>query len=511
MVLETGFDSPLRLFTENPAEVLKRLREGGIEYLGEAADRMTDLHLLYALKSGLIDECARAFPDPRFAPEIPVRVLLTACVAGAFQGEYALCEAGPALHSPAVLAELGYNVAWLAPGQGLSRRGTQEEGLFHSDTLRKLVGQIAQVDRDAGQIPGASLIAWWNETVGQAFLRRAGGGTGAWILDTTKLLVNLKNPRYEKSAVTKDEDGKPIRGYKLGLLSSLVDTGRVIVKVGWDDARASDHTVARPLILSQTPLEKGDTLLKDRGLIDGGTISCLKRDLGVDSVFGLKRDMLAFRLAVAYAATRPTSHWQPHPTRRGQEILLAQAIGEPWEELTVPINGCVVRERDEAEPDGFKYWVFGTTNLLRSASGIVGDYGARSECEEDHRQTKGDNWEMDEFTSTALVEILFHVLMVLFAYNLCQVYGETAAGERFAGKTKRARQREVRRERTVWVVVIAGPYYAVLDHLDVSEVLLEVEGAAKERLRATVKRLQAARKAAKRVATPGISATEDGY
>jgi hypothetical protein len=214
-------------------------------------------------------------------------------------------------------------------------------------------------------------------------------------------------------------------------------------------------------------------------------------------VFGLKRDMLAFRLAVAYAATRPASHWQPHPTRPRQEILLASGIGEPWEEMTVPINGCVVRERDEQEPDGYQYWVFGTTHLSRSARGIVRDYGTRAECEEDHRQTKGPNWEMDEFTSCALVEILFHVLVVLFAYNLCQVYGETAAGERFAGKTKRARQREVRRERTVWVVVIAGPYYAVVDHLDVSAVLLEVEGAARERLRATIQRLRDARRTGK--------------
>jgi hypothetical protein len=500
MQRETGFTSPLRLLTENPAAVLERLRQGEIEYLGEAGDRFTDLHLLYALQSGLLDECAAAFPDPRFAPEIPIRVMLAAAVAGALSGEYALCQAAPALHSPAVLSELGYNVQWLTPGAGLSRRGTEEEALFHSDTLRKLLGQIAAADRDSGSLPGASLIAWWNETVGPAFLRQAGGGSGAWILDCTKLVVNLDNPRYEHSGVTKDTDGTPIRGYKLALLSSLIETGRVLVQVGWGDVRASDHTVARPLIVPQTLLEPGDTLLKDRGLIDGGTISCLKRDLGVDSVFGLKRDMLAFRLALAYAALRPAAHWQRHPTRPGQEVLLVKEIGEPWEELTVPINGCVVRERDEAAPDGYQYWVFGTTNRARTASGIVQDDGARSECEEDHRQTKGPHWEMDEFTSTALVEILFHVLLVLFAYNLCEVYGQTQAGQRFAGQTKRARQRALRRERVMWVVVVAEPYYAVLDQLDVSAVMLEIEGAAKERLRGVIQRLKAARRAGDRPA-----------
>jgi hypothetical protein len=498
MAPETGFDSPLAWYTESPVEVLKRLRVGSMDYLGAADDRMTDLHLLAAIKSGLLDEWARAFPDPRCEPQIPIRVLLAAAVAGAFAGEYALCEAGPALHSPAVLAELGYNVAWLAPGQGLSRRGTQEQALFQSDTLRKLLKQIEAADRVAGQRPGQSLIDWFNETVGPTLLRQSGGGTGAWILDCTKLLVNLENPNYEGSAVSKEEDGTPIRGYKLALLSSLVDEGRIMVRLGWDDVRASDHPVARPLLQGATPLARGDTLLHDRGLIDGATISCLKRDLGVDVVFGLKSDMLSFRLAVAQAVLRPASHWREHPTRRGQAILLVQEIGGPWEELTVPINGCVVRQPDEKEPEGYKYWVFASTNLARTAAGVVLDYGTRSECEEDHRQSKGRDWEMDEFTSTCLVEILFHVVVVLLAYNLCQWYGQTSVGQRFAGKTKRARLREVRRERTAWLVVIVGAYYAVLEDLEVADVFLEIEGEAKERLRASVKRLKTARPVGKR-------------
>jgi hypothetical protein len=489
MGTDTGFASPLRLFSENPVAVLERLRQGYVDYMGWAADQVTDEHLLYALKSGLLDECAAAFPDPRLAPEIPIRVLLAACLAGAFQGEYALSQAGPALTSPAVLAELGLNVQWVAPGAGLSRRGTEADGVFHSDTLRKLLGQIADADHKAGRRRGESLLRWWNETVGRALLQRAGGGTGAWIWDCTKLLVNLDNPRYEGSAVTKDEDDQPIRGYKLALLSSLIDSGRVIVQVGWESVRPADITVGRPLLQGDTPLEAGDTLLHDRGLIDGALITCLKRDLGVDVVFGLKKSMLSYRTALALMR-REASYWKAHPTRKGQEIQRVENIRGPWTECAVPLNGCVVRERDSREPDGYRYYVFATTHLQRSARGIVRDYGCRSECEEDHRQIKGPNWEMDEFHSTALVEVIFHVLMVLWAYNLAQVYGETEAGQRFAGKTKRARQREVRRERELRVVVIAGGEYAVLPHWEVADVLLEIEGAPKERLRQRVRELK---------------------
>lgn len=490
--------SPLCWFSENPEVVLQRLREGRIDALESTLDQFTDLHVLYALKSGLLDDCAAGFPDPRRAPEIPVRVLLTAAVAGAFQGEYALSQSACALHSPALLAELGLNVQWLAPGAGMSRRGTEQAAPFHADTLRKLLQQLAQSDREAGREPGASLIDWWNEVVGPAFLRHAGGGVGVWLLDATKVLVHLQNPRYEGSETSKAEDGQPIRGYKLGLLSTLVDTGRLISRLGWAGVRAGDATVTWPLVRGTPPLEAGDTLLHDRGLIDGETVTCLKRDLQVDTVFPLKRDMLAYRLAVGLAQDRK-HRWQPHPTRKRQEIQRVEKIGGPWEACQVPLHGCVVREPDpthrDAATDGYRYWVFATTNLTRSAKGIIQDYETRSECEEDHRQTKGPNWELDEFTSTSLVEILFHVLVVLFAYNLCQLYGLTAAGQRFAGKTKRARQREVQRQRERYVVVIAAPYYAVLPEVDVHEVLIEAEGEPRERLRAVIRRQKAAREA----------------
>ncbi len=483
------FSPPLLLLRENPEAVLTALRQGWVDAMDTAGDQLTDLHVLAALKSGLLAECATAFPDPRLDPEIPLAVLLTASVAGAFQGEYALRESGCALHSPALLAELGLNAAWLQPGEGLSRRGTAQAAVFHGDVLRKLLLQIAAADRDAGRMPGESLLTWWNRAVGPAFLRHAGGGSGAWIRDATKLVVRLDNDRYEGSEVVQEEGKEPQRGYKLGLLSSLIDTGRLLVGVAFAGLRRGDLPLTTALVRGEgTPLGAGDSLREDRGLLDGAEITVLKRDLGVDVIFPLKKDMLAFRLALARVTARP-HRWKrhPNPRRQRQEIQKVVDIGGPWAECQVPLDGVVVREWN-AKKQAYEYWVFATTEEERSANGILRDYEARSECEEDHRQVKGPDWELDEFTSTRLVEILYHVLMVLFAYNLCQLYGQTEAGQRFAGQTKRARQRELRRQRRVQVVVVAGPNYAVFDWAVVAEVLLAVEGAAKERLRAVVQR-----------------------
>ena len=490
MALPSPFSSPLLLLRENPQAVLAALRQGWIESMDPASEQLTDWHVLFALRSGLLAEAAAAFPDPRVNPEIPVQVLLTASIAAAFQGEYALRETGCALHSPAILAELGLNAAWLAPGEGLSRRGTDSAALFHGDTLRKLLVQIAALDQQAGLRPGESLLGWWNESVGPALLRHAGGGTGVWIRDATKLIVNRANPRYEGSEVATEEGKQPQRGYKLGLLSTLIDTGRLLVGVAWGGLRKGDRPLCQRFVSEGTPLGPGDTLLQDRGLLDGAEITVLKRDLGVDVVTPLKKEMRSYRLAVLMAE-RNTHRWEAHPTRPRQQIQRVCDIGGPWEGLAVPLNGCVVREWDR-EKEAYDYWVFSTTNLERSGRGIIREYTARAECEEDHRQSKGPDWEMDEYTSTRLVEILYHVLVVLFAYNLCQLYGQTEAGERFAGKTKRARQREVRRQGVVSVVVVAGTYYAVFPWPEVALELLSVEGEARDRLRAVAERMQRA-------------------
>src|SRR5437879_5712939 len=116
MAASPAFVSPLRFLEENPEAVLAALRQGWVDYWETAVDQVTDEHVRFALQSWLLAECAAAFPDPRLQPEIPILVLLTASVAAAFQGEYGLRPSGCALHSPVLLAELGLNAAWLAPG-----------------------------------------------------------------------------------------------------------------------------------------------------------------------------------------------------------------------------------------------------------------------------------------------------------------------------------------------------------------------------------------------------------
>lgn len=103
---------------------------------------------------------------------------------------------------------------------------------------------------------------------------------------------------------------------------------------------------------------------------------------------------------------------------------------------------------------------------------------------------KGPDWGLAQFLSTQLVELLYHVLIVLFAYNRCQAYSQTDAGAQYLGQTKRARRRQARQS-GLRVVVVAGSQYAVLDWLTVAAALVAAAGPAQERLQTVIQRQRA--------------------
>jgi len=94
---------------------------------------------------------------------------------------------------------------------------------------------------------------------------------------------------------------------------------------------------------------------------------------------------------------------------------------------------------------------------------ILKTYDLRSEIEEDHRQWKDGLWEMTEFTSRDIVQILYHVICVLLSYNLQQVYTNTETGQRFSEKTLRYLRRKQIRNHEASMIMYSGDAYAVLN------------------------------------------------
>ena len=461
--------SALSYLANRPDEVLDALRRGEVLCVDEAIEQVPDFFLLYAIESGLLDGLASSFPDPRTQqPEIPARVLLGAGIAGHFAGMYALSQLPYALHSPRLLAEFGVQVSVNEPGEGISRRGTKETAPFHGDVIRKVLEQIATLDRKEKRLPGQSLIDWYNQYAGVLFCRAIKAEPCIHILDCTDLSVNIKNEHYELSGVTSRQESPSApkvseRGYKLGTLRSLLDGGAVMTGIAWGAINQHDISVTHDLVRQSTHLHPGDILLVDRGFLDAETINYLKLERGVDVYTGLKSDMLLLRVAVAQTEAHPGS-WTPHPTRKGQEIQLVSGHSGIWEGLKVPMNVCVVRFADKKvakDQHGWRYICFVTTDLSASAKQIIQTYQTRPEIEEDYRQLKSASWRLDKFCATRLIQILWHVILTLLAYNLFQVYANTKQGQDFAGKTRQKIEREHRKHPATYLVVCTASAYGV--------------------------------------------------
>ncbi len=74
----------------NGEAVRHALELGEILHIDIASEELTDEFLLFTSKSGLLDQWATAFPDPRQWAEIPIKVIIATSLAARFAGLYSL-------------------------------------------------------------------------------------------------------------------------------------------------------------------------------------------------------------------------------------------------------------------------------------------------------------------------------------------------------------------------------------------------------------------------------------
>jgi len=476
----------IQIIKQNPKQVLDGLKLGEIERIEFAVEQITDEFMIYGLRGGLIDELSNSFSDPRKECEISIKQILSASIAGHFQDMYAISQSPYALHSPTLLAELGLNVKVLLEGEGISRRGTKDNAPFNGDVIRKMLDDMTPME----------LIQWYNRHVGRAYLEQANYEPSIHILDCTKLEVNVENENYEGSGIVKEKEkdfnGKVVeklkRGYKLGSLRSLLDDGGIITSIAFGAIQVHDLTLCHELLMTSPYLKPGDMVIEDRGFLDGKTISKLKKKRKVDVTIPLRSDMLAHEDSLVTAYHPDSGEWEKHPTREKQEIKRIEYADYMWKECSVPLVGCVVRELKKGK-DGsggradYEHWVFVTTRLSLNGKQIIQTYELRPEIEEDHRQWKIGQWDMSKFTSTSMVQIVYHIIIVLLAYNLMKIYSNTQAGEKFAQKTLRRVRREQIRNHEVAMIVYTWDSYAVFSAKYLVWLLLGLPKDVRKRLK----------------------------
>ena len=113
-----------------------------------------------------------------------------------------------------------------------------------------------------------------------------------FIFDTTFLDVPEDNPNYELATHVKQKNDKEEEedhyGYKLG----TIHCEGFQVRLWLGSNKVHDINVLREMAFSRKRLLKdGDLLIFDRGLVDGETISRLKKEKGTSVIFPLKKNM----------------------------------------------------------------------------------------------------------------------------------------------------------------------------------------------------------------------------
>lgn len=245
------------------------------------------------------------------------------------------------------------------------------------------------------------------------------------ILDCTKIAVDRFNQNYEGAGYYHEEGENPIHSYKLSTLRGIVrDTG-IVEEVRFGPINTHDLTWSKEMLLTTKVLKPGDILLNDRGFLERNTINTLKTSRGVDTYVPLKKNMEA--ATVAICAAKECGEWRQHPSREGQKIHFVPFLRKHWQSKNlqddVDSNGCVVWD---VESDF--HAVFVTTDTTATAEQIIKTYELRPEIEEDYRQLK-DFWKLEDFKSTKVNFITFHIVCTLLGYLFFQLYTLLTEGE----------------------------------------------------------------------------------
>ena len=114
----------IKLWARNGDAVRQAIELGELVHLETASEELTDEFLLFAIQSGLLAKWAKAFPDPRQAPEIDMEVIVASHLAARFAGLYSMRKSGYVLRSASVLGALGSALStwvWRLPGVDLMR------------------------------------------------------------------------------------------------------------------------------------------------------------------------------------------------------------------------------------------------------------------------------------------------------------------------------------------------------------------------------------------------------
>jgi hypothetical protein len=538
----------LRVIEHHPQRVLDALRRGAfdaLEIMGEADERDFFERLF---REKLLVRLAATMPGKPKKEEVPFWFILAGQLSLKLHQENSYLAFERVIRCGGLLSALPPDLAskHIDPQTQalvLTCRGFNAKNDYarttpcDHDTLRKA----------AKRVPAQQWLDWFNGAVQTTFQQYGFfDPAGVFVGDGSYLFVP-DNPKYEGSCVMWfDEHNHPVdyeklsaverrkahreRCYKLVTLLHLRGAHPCYVYAAVALVSGKDHelpvfaellegfvrTVGRGVIKK---------LLLDRGFLDGERISHWKRDLGVDVIIPIKKNMELWTDAWALGKTEP---WREHPVSRPvppapppqrpdhlirreaqrQRTLAERKAQAPapaaeralsgtrvcairdfnsWSSASVPLHVALFRE---TYTDGSEdAWALLTTGELGDGWSMRADYQRRPDIEERHRQLKCF-YDLTGFRSRSLNAIAAQVVLILLSYTLRQWQLWQMLQEQLADRTPDTLRFRLNLRRE-YVVIYYQDAYTQMPLVRFSRELLQLDEAARQRALAKVQHLEA--------------------
>jgi hypothetical protein len=542
----------LIVFEQDRPFILRSLRSGDFDYV-EAANEAAEADFFRDLfKRKVIADLAESYPTPRQKEEVPLWLYVASEISLKLHGSQSHYSYPYIIRCGGLLEALGPELARKTVDKKtgdvtLACEGFNQKNHYDRETpcdqdfLRKLARQT-QPDR---------LHEWFNHEVPRCLKKlKLLDSEGLFIGDGSYLFVP-NNEAYEGSVVLLfDDHNHPVDPQKVDLsdkryhwercykMVSIIHINRALDYFVYVAVKlVSGNTHECPVLYAMVEdfvktMGRGvmKVLILDRGFIDGPSIGKCKKDYGVDVIMPLRKNMDLYKDAVgmtrapdfvweryeapveepAPVVARPPAiekreaarqrtlalrkgrrRWQPSAEpaapvqRRHASFVGTLEKAYTWQDCPVPLNAIINREvNDEGKED---FWVLVTTRLWKQGRDVRTLYGLRTAIEERHRQIKCF-WDLTDFKSRGFTLVLNQVVFLALTYTLLQMH---------LYLRQRAELNRVTRPRllqmltpTVSVIIV---YYqrrfARLTIGEYSHILLTVEGEAKQKLLARIKRL----------------------
>lgn len=453
------------VYTQNKEKVAQDLATGDIDYGSFSKMGFVDQFFAFVLATDFFVFCDKSYPSPRAKTEVPPWFILASLMAAKMYGEESFLNIPYVINNGSILKMLGLN---LGPVPGFNGKNKKERIYpAHQDTIRKFF-KDTKPDK---------LNLWFNRDFSSWMRKKSAYRSGLFIEDASYVPLP-GNPNYQYADyIWLDEDGNHAEKDAPG---ARIDPGGVN---GLNEGRD----------LVEGFVENGgyiDTLLMDRGYIDGPTLTHYKKDYRINWVIPLKRSMAAYDDVMGLCRAKDVD-WKSYGLEHDSNGFIARKEEvasffniRTWENLSVPLHVSVKRTTDYSSGK-VSYFVLAHSKKYKYPDEAFDLYKKRTCIEERHRQLKGF-WDLAKFSSPCFSLVLTQIIFKLVSYSLMQLYLVRSDMAELARKTISTIKKKEGAGECV-IILYSGSHYGVFNLDEYSFTLMNLEDDCKKRLTKRIK------------------------